>query len=121
MRGEYHVDSSGIPHWGYFDAALGRTVFPPIADPSQKGVHVKDYEPLTAKAKPRPLVTVRSLRANFRAIIRAGEARVVGNRHTARAIILPVPPSEWHRKQGMDKRMSATRALFEELMSILER
>jgi len=82
---------------------------------------MQDYQPFTAKAKPRPLVTVRSLRANFRAIVRAGEVRVVGNRSTCKAILIPVPPSEWHRRLGMDKRMTATRALFEELMAILER
>ena len=82
---------------------------------------MKEYVPFTAKAKPRPLITVRHLRAHWREVIRAGEVRVVGNRRTARAIIIPVPPSEWHGTQHMDRRMKATRALFEELMAILER
>jgi hypothetical protein len=80
-----------------------------------------EYQPFTAKAKPRPLITVRNLRAHFSAVVKAGEVRCTGDHRTVRCIIIPVPPSEWHRKQGLDLRMRETRRLFEEFMAILER
>jgi hypothetical protein len=63
---------------------------------------------------------MRELRANFSAVVRAQTSRILGNRHKARCLIVPIPPSEWHRGLGMDKRMKQTRLAFEELLAHLE-
>jgi hypothetical protein len=73
------------------------------------------------RATPRPLVTVRHLRANLKKVLSEGEVRVIGDRLRCKCIIIPVPPFEWRRKDGLDKRMSETRKKFEGLMAILER
>ena len=72
--------------------------------------------------KPRtiPVITMRELRANLAIIIKEQTGRFLGDRQKARCIIVPVPPSEWRRKQGMDKRMRETRKAFEAVMAHLE-
>lgn len=69
----------------------------------------------------RPVITVRDFRSHMREVIKAGEPRIIGNPYLARCIILPVSPTEWRRKKGMDLRLTETRKRFEEVMATLER
>ena len=71
--------------------------------------------------KPRPLITVRNLRAHFAEVVGSGEPRIVGSRWCVKCLIIPVPPKEWTKLKGPDKTLWETRKRFEELMFWLER
>jgi hypothetical protein len=73
------------------------------------------------RAKPRPLIGVRDLRANLKAIIERGEPRIVGTHWSARCIILPIPKPEQTKRYHETVRLEETRKLFEEIMAVLER
>jgi hypothetical protein len=67
-----------------------------------------------------PIITMRELRANLASVVKAQTPRILGDRHKARCLIVPIPPSEWHRKLGMDKRMKETRKHVEKILEHLE-
>jgi len=79
------------------------------------------YYESPVRAKPRPLIAVRDLRAKFKDVVERGEPRIVGTRWTARCIILPIPKSERTKQAFAGGRLEQTRKAFEEIMALLER
>ena len=65
-------------------------------------------------------ITMRELRTHLAETIKRGEPRILGTRRKARALIIPIDPSEWHGSRGMDRRLRLTRQRIEDALSHLE-